>query len=394
MNRDVFLTGILLALSGCGGGGGTNTNSGITPDISGGNVVTASGYFKDSNVSGLSYRSGQHTGVTGEDGSFTYEEGETVTFFLGDIVIGTAETDTVITPIDLSLDGHSSDPDVQNVVRFLIMLDSDGDPSNGITISPEIQAQAVHWAAVDFSAQDLAAELAAVMSDVTSITGKAAVLPDVGTAQNHLESTLRCAYAGAFKGSYTGDDQGKFGFLVDAATGNVSGIAYSTLWYEPFTLSGNEAISYDQVRAFASGSVSTGATFEGELTRANELNGTWTNPYNYYGALSGGFTGTRVGGAYNAVYRFTGTYNGDDMGLITFDVDADNKVTGVAYSVIGYEEYPLSGSVSGTTLLATAVDGTVVTGVLDMSDGSLSGAWSDASGGASGSFQGSGCKLN
>ncbi len=101
----------LLGLAACGGGGG-----------SGGSVTTASGVFKDSNVSGMSYTSGGQIGTTGTDGSFTYEVGQAVTFSIGGVTIGSTTGQSVVTPVDLIPDGSSSTLQVLNIVRFLLML--------------------------------------------------------------------------------------------------------------------------------------------------------------------------------------------------------------------------------------------------------------------------------
>jgi hypothetical protein len=156
-------------------------------------------------------------------------------------------------------------------------------------------------------------------------------------------------------------------------------------------LSGTTPISYDQNAAFVSGNTDIGATFSGEFTSVNAVSGTWQD----VDGDNGGFSGTRIGGASDAVYRFTGNYSGNDFGLFSFDVGASNNITGVAYSVAGDELFNLNGTVSGTSLTASTSDGTTaISGTLDTSTGTLSGTWNDAENGLSGSFAGSGCKLN
>ena len=110
--------------------------------------------------------------------------------------------------------------------------------------------------------------------------------------------------------------------------------------------------------------------------------------------ISGSFTGTRVGGALDAVYRFVGAFSGDDAGLFTFDIDASDVVAGSAYSVPNDEFLTFSASLVGDQLSGTTSTGASVTGTLDKSNGTLSGTWSNASLGIAGSFVGEGCKLN
>jgi hypothetical protein len=378
--RYILAITIALTLTACGGGGG-----------SGGGTTIATGQFKDSNTAGLSYVSGAQSGVTGADGRFSYEVGQTVTFSIGGVTIGTAEGKSIVTPVDLVSGGSSSNIEVQNIVRFLMMLDDDGDPTNGINIALSVQEIAQSWSQVDFTTADLQAELTSIISDAASADGGTHTLPDAITAQSHLESTLLCSYAGAFKGTYNGDDNGQFGILIDATTGDVDGVAYSVPMDTFIDLSGTTPISYDQNAAFVSGNTDIGATFSGEFTSVNAVSGTWQD----VDGDNGGFSGTRIGGASDAVYRFTGNYSGNDFGLFSFDVGASNNITGVAYSVAGDELFNLNGTVSGTSLTASTSDGTTaISGTLDTSTGTLSGTWNDAENGLSGSFAGSGCKLN
>lgn len=377
---------LLAGLAACGSGGSGGGDGGA-----GGGTATASGVFKDSNVSGLSYVSGNQTGITGPDGTFTYEVGQTVAFSIGGVTIGSAAGQSVVTPIDLVPGGSSGSQQVQNIVRFLLMLDTDGDPSNGISISSAVQNIADTWSSVDFGAADLSAELASIISDAASVDGTAHTLPDSSTAKSHLESTLLCTHAGAFRGTFTGGDNGPFGVLIGATTGFLTGFAFSNNDQSIVPLSGTSAISFDQSAAFVSGNASTGATFSGQFTAPDQIGGSWQNTLF---SISGTFSGNRIGGVANAAFRFTGSFGGDDFGLFTFDVDGSDSITGLSYSVAGDELFTLTGTVSGTSVSATASDGTVITGTLDKATGALSGSWVDSAQGLSGTYSGSGCKLN
>jgi hypothetical protein len=131
------------------------------------------GYYYDSLVSGLSYESSGKagepwTGVTGEvtgeetepgPGSFRYVEGDTVSFSLGDTVLGESQAQERITPFDLAgfdvddvddvggcdVAGTLPDADdgfrhVANLAVLLQTLDTDGDPTNNIDIRPDVAA--------------------------------------------------------------------------------------------------------------------------------------------------------------------------------------------------------------------------------------------------------------
>ena len=327
------------------------------------------------------------------DGSFRYEVGKKVTFSLGGVTVGTATGKKVITPVDFVANGSTSLAEVQNIVRFLMLLDEDGIPENGISINPAIIALAENWVEIDFSAADFAGELASILTDVqTALPG--ATLQDPTFAQAHLEATMRCSYAGAYKGTYSGSSSGQFGVLVDAQSGHLVGVTYDRVGFEYALIEGVQAMSYDQ-RITVSGGDANGSIFTGNFPSVDRATGTWEN-INY--GYSGTFSGSRIGGAVNAQYRFTGRFVGDqpgyDRGLFSFDIDSSNNITGVAYSVAEDRLITLTtASISGNSLTATSSDGTIINGTIDLTTGALNGTWNWYSS-QTGTFSGSGCKLN
>ena len=377
MFKLLLTTAIALTIAGCGGGGG----GAAAP-------TTATGQFKDSNTSGLNYVSGAQSGVTATDGSFTYEIGKTVTFSVGGVTLGTSSGKSVVTPVDLVTSGSSSSTSVQNIARFLMMLDTDANPANGINISASVQAVAATWTPLDFSSATFDTAASAVIASVSSADSRVASLPTANAAQLHLESTLRCSYAGGYKGTYTGTDSGNFGVMVDASSGTVLGVGYSNGNQQNFSISGTTPISYNQNASFVSGFAGTG-TYTGQFTSVNSMSGTWLDTLN---SGHGNFSGSRIGGGLNAVYRFTGVFSGNGFGLFTFDIDSANKGTGVGYNVVNGQLVTLTGTLAGTTLTASSSDGASITGTLNTVAGTLSGNWSNA--GNSGTFSGSGCRLN
>lgn len=93
------------------------------------------GVFLDSPVAGLTYRSATLHGLTDARGAFQYREGEWVTFSVGDLELGRAMGRSVITPLDLTIDGyHQARHVTANYCVFLQTLDADGNPRNGIEI--------------------------------------------------------------------------------------------------------------------------------------------------------------------------------------------------------------------------------------------------------------------
>ncbi len=111
-----------LALAGCGGGSSSNTDS-------------STGVFVDSAVQGVAYQTTTQSGTTNALGEYEYAAGETVTFSIGGVTLPPVAAKSVVTPFDMAGTKDASDRKVLNIGRLLQSLDSDKDPSNGITIS-------------------------------------------------------------------------------------------------------------------------------------------------------------------------------------------------------------------------------------------------------------------
>lgn len=366
---------------------------------SGGGAATATGIFKDTNVQGLGYSSGGQKGMTSSDGRFTYEVGKDVTFSVGGVNIGSSKGQAVITPVDLIVNGNTDSVEVQNIVRFLLWLDSNGSTDDGITIPEAVSTIADTWAQVNFSAADFETELTEISDDLSEIYQFVRVFPTAVEAKNHLESTLLCARAGGYRGTFTGDDTGSFGLMVSALDGQVSGFAFDNDDMELIALTGTSPVQFNQTAAFISGNTDSGAVFEGQFDGVNRLSGEWSNSIF---SSSGTFSGQRIGGNDQAFYRFTGQFTGAASGLFTFDIDADDMVAGLAYTVYAAdgtsnELATFEGSVSGSSLTATIQDGgevdATISGTVNKLTGTLTGTWIDADEN-SGSFTGNGCILN
>lgn len=164
-------------------------------------MPTASGVFRDSAVSGLEYQSGGQQGLTGRNGGFVYEVGKTVTFSVGGVVLGTATGKPVLTPVDLVPGGSADTPTVQNIARFLMMLDADGNPENGIVISGEIRSAAAGWPEMDFAAPGFASGLEVVRIACRKADGGEHPVPLPAAAKAHLAKTLSCIEGGVCEGT-------------------------------------------------------------------------------------------------------------------------------------------------------------------------------------------------
>lgn len=125
------LAPIVLALGGCLGGSGSD---------SGANALT--GTFVDSAVAGLDYQAGSNAGQTDASGQFTYAAGQTVSFAIGVLELGSSVGAEVLTPLGI-VDGAqgADDQRVSNMLVLLQTLDADGNLNNGIQITKAIREE-------------------------------------------------------------------------------------------------------------------------------------------------------------------------------------------------------------------------------------------------------------
>ena len=153
------------------------------------------GQFKDSYVEGVRFATASQSGVTDGSGTFTYRKGETVTFTLGDAVLGSAPGKDLVTPVDL-VPGATDEQNevVTNIARLLQSLDADGDPANGITIPTTVHA-ALHSVTVDFSSPGFGnspaiADLFRKLNDARVFAQKRSLVSKEA-AKTHLRFSLR-----------------------------------------------------------------------------------------------------------------------------------------------------------------------------------------------------------
>ena len=153
-------------------------------------IGTLQGVFIDSPVSGLRYETETHSGYTDENGKFDYEEGETVTFYVGDIKLGTAIATGEVSPIDIASTENATIEtlEVQNIAAFLQTLDLDGDPSNGIVINDEV-SDAISLSEIDFT-QSIIQILGEMAIDVFQQTGIDLQVAYPEMAATHLAQSL------------------------------------------------------------------------------------------------------------------------------------------------------------------------------------------------------------
>jgi hypothetical protein len=390
--KSILVVALGAALQACGGGG--NGDDGFAAIPPGEGPALGTGVFKDSNVAGLSYTSGGHSGVTGADGTFTFEQGATTVFKVGAVTLGsTSGSKDLVTPIDLVPNGTSTTPAVVNIARFLMMLDSDGLPDSGIVISENVRGRAATWSSVNFSDARMDALLTTLAADARSADGGVHNVPTGDVARMHVENTLRCAHSGAYRGTFSGADQGRFTVIIAPNDGNLVGIAALSMQLGAFAINPTSPLSLDQNLTVSGRSDRTGATFTGKLSGSDTLSGTYARE----GTSGGTFTGNRLLAKRDAVWRYSGFFADlalPETGTVTFDVNASGQVTGVAYGLLRDQLVDFTGTLSNGVLDATATNGAVIhaTSPILVLNTLVNGTWTGT--GQASPFSAFGCKLN
>jgi hypothetical protein len=411
--RTVFTGLSSLVLAGCGGATGDLGNVG---GLDQGQQPTGTGIFRDSNVSGLDYVSGDIEGVTtrpedtGEPGGiFRYEVGQPVTFSIGGVTLGTALLgNSFLTPANLLANANTGRRDVQNMVRFLMMLDRNNDPSDGIEISDAVRAVAQNWEQLNFGALNFDELMVPIMSDVAGADNRVPVLPSEAEAKAHIDATLRCSYSGAFGGTFSDTNAviGSLAFIIDSRTGLLSGYTYRTATRTFSQLNGLNPLRFDGQNI---NSISlTGRTipelddFTVQFTTLDQIGGTWDSDVNNQ---AGTLVGARINPIQSPAYRFVARYQGDDTGVISFGITrspsdgALSNVSGDIYSLID-GAVTFTGRLIGLTSLRTLIaDAQAMNfeGELDFENLTVSGRWTGTTPDRTtitGTFEGTGCKLN
>ncbi len=417
--KTIYLAMFTGLLTGCGGGGGSDSPS------------QTSGNFRDANVVGLEYQSGSNEpSVTGTNGSYICNNGENVRFFLGNVNFGSALCKSLITPIDLVENGDVTNPEVLNIVRFLNYIDDGSD--NEITISEDVRTK--FNTELSTNLMTFNTTTFTIPTEISSLSGfETKTLPTVASATAHITRSLRCAYGGIFTGlseleivinNQSFKRSNKTGIMIDPITGTFEGLSYvqddDTLTGEydelvssiAFSLDNNRKAIYSNSYKGTMSGVSMDLTENGylEMPTVNNVNGNidirGTAEYNgQFMNVSGKLilNTTRIGNMTDAKHRVVGKYtSANDLfnGYYAVDIDANNSVTGYMYDPDGtINTVAVSGSITDSTLTATIRDNlenvsATITATVDLNAGTLSnGTWSSIDG-YNGTLTGKMCQLN
>lgn len=200
----------LMLLTGCGGSDGgssptTTDTSSSTADTSSttdtssettntgtttsGSTIT--GQLIDGVVEGADYVcSSGNTGITNSNGEYTCNEGDTVTFSVAGVTLGSVTAKAQITPYDLKPNDNEA---AINMAQFLQTLDEDGDPSNGIKLERTMnrfQNLKTYVDAAELAGTDIGIDFTDTNFDTVmgGLMGEALV--DAEQARIHMDETI------------------------------------------------------------------------------------------------------------------------------------------------------------------------------------------------------------
>lgn len=200
----------LAALMGCGGGGSSPAT-----------IATTTGKFVDATVVGIPYRCGTSTtttGVTNASGEFTCPTGQSIAFYIGDILVGSAPSaSAVLTPLDLVGAGATpSNTTVANIVRFLMSISSTDPATDTITITPAVLTAAA-GKSINF-----ATSTATDINTLITTVKPGATVYTAAQAAAHVGASIYGLFAGNYAGTFSGGDSGTWTVVINA-NGGVSG---------------------------------------------------------------------------------------------------------------------------------------------------------------------------
>ena len=209
LGRTLMTLTAMAALSACN----TKDNDGYDiPAI----VQPMQARLVDAPVEGVSYLATPSgiSGKTGANGVFTCKAGDTVSFNVGGVVVGSAACAATVAAADLAGTGMLSDVKLQNRLVFLQALDDDDDPTNGIRITAAVHDALTKTldftlAAADFD-KAFAALLPAGQNDAYGqpYTGRTMSAGRRAAAVDHYESTMATLLGKTETSSATQDSAG------------------------------------------------------------------------------------------------------------------------------------------------------------------------------------------
>ncbi|MCF6330625.1 MAG: hypothetical protein L3I99_03660 [Sulfurimonas sp.] len=155
------------------------------------NINANEGAFIDSPVKGLRYTTDKLSGYTDDQGKFLYMTGETVSFFLGDLKLGEAIGQKIITPLTLNKEYNLNNIGIKatNIARILQTLDND--PLNGAKLVINSELRNLKISGLDLKSE---ADINTIITKAQDLTNVNYILVNSTMAQNEMKNYLEKHY--------------------------------------------------------------------------------------------------------------------------------------------------------------------------------------------------------
>lgn len=131
-------------------------------------------------------------GYTTSAGAFRYRNGDSVSFYVGDVLLGKTKAKSSV-PTSLLITNAMNADALANLLRFLQTIDSDLNPINGIQISAN-----THYAAedvkVNFDAAMSSFQVQSSLQQLLALATNSPTLPDAVEALTNFRMSLLNAY--------------------------------------------------------------------------------------------------------------------------------------------------------------------------------------------------------
>ena len=169
---------LMFVFTACGGGTSNDTSTQSNIDNTAVKSTISSAQYVDAPISNVHYQCGTESGVTDDQGIFHFEEGKSCTFTLGKIQLRKILAGMIVQNGVIFEDNLL-------VSRFLQTLDEDGNPDNGITISPAV----IKVLDGKLEIPDTVEEYKALLTELEKTTGKVYIEVSKEKALKHLKKT-------------------------------------------------------------------------------------------------------------------------------------------------------------------------------------------------------------
>ncbi|MEX5444273.1 hypothetical protein WCE14_13030 [Acinetobacter schindleri] len=203
MKKTLLAFTVCAFLTACGGS--DNDSSSSQPN----SPSSKTGILTDGPIARASYTINGETRYTNADGEFEYQEGDEITFKIGDIEIGTVLGAERITPLELT-----NNPDIRtNLLIFLQSLDIDGNHDNGIELPENLSS--LSSTEIDFTlpTDEFIEILESELSAVPGLENSVVVTPE--QAKENFKKSLLKDIAGIWYVQSNGTDESEIALVIE-----------------------------------------------------------------------------------------------------------------------------------------------------------------------------------